>query len=431
IDVKNYIIPKLLEIEMISGRFQIGETVESDPHFTSNKIRFRLCTPNHKTGPFNETSSTDVYKLNPYTQQSIPSNYSESSTFLNLDTRSLQLPSEVDFYGMIAPNMRLIGKSSGAVARISNIRLVSDNTGRLIGSLYIPDPNIQSNPKWVNGQNTFTIIDTPTLDNNTNINEFISNTRVNESSADADFSSSAVLRITEKNILTTRNVTILSSYNVNTKTITNTTTKTTTTTKTSTSVGTSPQVKIWETRDPLAQSFYVNDTTGVFLTSVDVFFETKDESIPVTLQIRPIISGVPSNVVVPFSEVTLTPDEVNLSTNGSVPTKFTFPSPVYLPGPQNLEVRSSPIGSQQTSEFAVVIQSNSPQYRVFIAELGKNDIQTGTFLSAQPTLGSLFKSQNGTTWNPSQLEDLKYRLNRANFVNEGLVRFFNPKLDIG
>lgn len=469
IDTKDYIIPKLLEIEMISGKFEIGETVESDPHFPTHKIRFRLCKPNHLTGPFdgsNPPSITnpvpyidfvldgvlfqnpvggprpDILKLNPYNQQSVSDDYSESSTFLNVDTRALELPSEVEFYGLIAPNIKLIGKTSGAVARISNIRLVSDNSGRLLGSLFIPDPNVLGNPQWVNGKNTFTIIDTPNLqDLGRTYQEFISNTRVNESSAQEDFSSSATTNVTDTNILTTRNITILSSFNTNINTITNTTTNTTTNTRTTTSTGgagqtrrqlaTQQELANLAAFDPLAQSFYIRDNTGVFLTTVEVFFETKDDTIPVTLQIRPMIAGVPSNMVVPFSEVTLSPDEVNLSTDGSVPTRFVFPSPVYLPGPQQLEIRNSPVGSNQTSEFSIVLLSGSPQYRVFISELGFNDIQTGIKLSAQPTLGSLFKSQNGSTWSPAQLEDLKYKIYRADFVPEGLVRFFNPKLALG
>ena len=67
---------------------------------------------------------------------------------------------------------------------------------------------------------------------------------------------------------------------------------------------------------------------------------------------------------------------------------------------------------------------------MFISVLGQNDILTGIKISAQPTLGSLFKSQNGSTWSAAQLEDLKYRLYRADFANEGLVRFFNPKLGL-
>lgn len=418
IDVSQYITPKLLEIQMISGKFTIGETIESDSLFTSQKIRFRACTPNHRTGPHNQPNET--FRLIPFNQQIPPSNYSETSSFVNVDTRSLQLNSETLYYGQVAPNMRLVGKTSGAVARVTNIRLVSDNQGRLIGSLFIPNPDVPGNPRWVNGENTFTVIDVPQL-NQVNPYEFVSNSRVNESSAEAEFTSSGISNVREVNLLTTRNVTIIPSRNVNTTTITNTVTNTTTGEN---------QFRVWETHDPLAQSFYVRDDNGIFLTSVDVFFETKDESIPVTLQIRPMIAGVPSNVVVPFSEVTLSPDEVNLSSNASIPTRFTFSSPVYLPGPQQLEVRQAPIGSQQTSEFAIVLISNSPQYRVFIAELGFNDIQTGIKISQQPTLGSLFKSQNGSTWSPSQLEDLKYKINRANFVNQGLVRFFNPELGL-
>ena len=423
VDVSRYIIPKLLEVQMISGKFQVGEIIESDPHFTTNKFRFRLCKPNHKEGPHNNPSET--FKLIPYTQTAPAEVYTESSSFLNVDTKSLQLPSEVEFYGSIAVNMTLIGKTSRAVAKINNTRLISDLSGRLIGSLFIPDPKVVGNPKWINGQNTFTVIDTPTLSQLTAEN----GTTVSESSAEAEFSSNAVTNVTESRVLTTRNISITPARNQNVTTITNTTTNTTTVAQTQNG-GSANQVRIWETHDPLAQSFYVREDTGIFLTGVDVFFQTVDSSIPVTLQIRPMTAGVPSNIVIPFSEVTLSPDQINLSTDASVPTRFTFPSPIYLSGPQQLEVRQAPVGSQQTSEYAVVLLSNSPNYRVFISELGQTDIQTNIRIGQQPTLGSLFKSQNGSTWTPTQLEDLKYRLYRADFANEGIVRFFNPKLSL-
>tara|TARA_R110000868_G_scaffold43748_3_gene146836 strand:- start:25282 stop:29172 length:3891 start_codon:yes stop_codon:yes gene_type:complete len=583
IDISKYIIPKLLEITMVSGKFQTGETVKSDSNFTSSKISFRLCSPNHKTGPYN--SPLDTFSLLPYNQQSPPTNYSESSTFLNVDIRSLELPSENDFYGQIAPNMRLIGQTSGAVAKISNIRLVSDNFGRLIGSFFIPDPNIPENPMWINGDNTFTLIDTPTL-NNTPGAINLGGTLINQSSGDSVFSSSGNFNITETNILTTRNTKVYSGYNIITNTVTNTPTNTSTsgpiaaapgsstqtglniyvpvdssvtasgfvqslytnqlgrrpdaagelywtstynqyiaqgysdsqarsqitsdfakgaaqegvgtvasstptfqitrvtstpgtvTTSTpvgsssvtasltsaySTSLGRAPDaagLAYWQNQvstgaltllqaqnliatsaesqarscpysDPLAQSFFVKEDTGIFLTSVDIYFETKSADTPVTLQIRTMIAGVPSNVVIPFSEVTLDPDKINLSTNGSISTKFTFPSPVYLTGPQQQNASQRPNDQDTQGEYSIVLLSNSTDYRVFISRLGENDLQSGVQISKQPSLGSLFKSQNSSTWTPSQYDDLKYRINRATFTNQGFVRFFNPKLGFG
>jgi hypothetical protein len=425
VNIDNYITPKILEIEMISGRFRVGETVISDPTFTNQKISFRLCTPNHKTGSFN--APIETFELNPYTQQPFERSYSETSSVLNVDTRGLELPSEVDFYGQVVSNMRLIGRSSRAVARVKAIRLLSDNGGRLIGSFYVPDPNIVGNPKWINGENNFTVIDTASLDQ-IQLVEFIPNSRINESSAEAEFTSSAITNITETNILTTRNIRIIPPRNINTTTITNITTNTTTVSQNVTP----SSVQIQQPYDPLAQSFYVFEDTGIFLTSVDVYFETRDsDNIPVTLQIRPLLAGVPSNVVVPFSEVTLIPDQIQLSIDGTVPTKFTFPSPVYLQGPQQQTVRQAPIASQTQAEYAIVLISNSPNYRVFVTELGQNDILSGVKISKQPTLGSMFKSQNGTVWTPSQLEDLKYKIYRADFKPEGLVKFFNPPLSIG
>ena len=51
-----------------------------------------------------------------------------------------------------------------------------------------------------------------------------------------------------------------------------------------------------------------------------------------------------------------------------------------------------------------------------------------TLVSTQTLLGSLFKSQSGSTWTPSQYEDLKFKLYRADFVSNGNVQFFNQNL---
>ena len=79
----------------------------------------------------------------------------------------------------------------------------------------------------------------------------------------------------------------------------------------------------------------------------------------------------------------------------------------------------------------MVLKSVSLKYKVFISRIGENDLITDEFVSNQPTLGSLFKSQNASTWEPSQWEDLKFKLNRANFVSEGTVEIYNPILSRG
>ena len=87
---------------------------------------------------------------------------------------------------------------------------------------------------------------------------------------------------------------------------------------------------------------------------------------------------------------------------------FTFPSPVFL---------------QQGQEAAIVLASNSPNYKVWIARLGEVEIGGTRTISAQPTLGSLFKSQNASTWTPSQYEDLKFTIYRANFTTDSTSSF--------
>jgi len=93
--------------------------------------------------------------------------------------------------------------------------------------------------------------------------------------------------------------------------------------------------------DPLAQTFLVQSEGGAFISSIDIFFASKDPNVPVTLEIREVVNGYPGKRVLPFSRVTLTPSQVSLSDEtvlfeGSAvrsydtPTKFSFPSPVYV-----------------------------------------------------------------------------------------------------
>jgi hypothetical protein len=175
--------------------------------------------------------------------------------------------------------------------------------------------------------------------------------------------------------------------------------------------------------DPLAQSFYVEPDSGIFVTSVDLYFYSRDPELPVTVQLRPMQLGLPTSEVYPFSEVVIEPKNVNISENASVPTRVTFDSPVYLAGKQF---------------HALTILSNSSVYNVWISRLSEIEVSTSdlaeqdqVLVSKQALSGSLFKSQNGSTWTPSQLEDLKFKLYRANFVESGNINFYNPDLSVG
>ena len=104
-------------------------------------------TSNHKYGPYN--NATTVYTNNPYDQlQPLPSTYSSTSTTLNVDTFSLSEKNTNNFFGYLQVGMKLVGKTSKAEATITNLRLVSDSNGTAIGSLYVPDPNVATNPRF-------------------------------------------------------------------------------------------------------------------------------------------------------------------------------------------------------------------------------------------------------------------------------------------
>ena len=87
----------------------------------------------------------------------------------------------------------------------------------------------------------------------------------------------------------------------------------------------------------------------------------------------------------------------------------------------------------------VLLAPNTDQYEVWTAKMGERTIETlnlpnseAVRYSRQFALGSLFKSQNGSTWTPTQESDLKFKLYKAKFTaNSGIVHFGNPSLDEG
>jgi hypothetical protein len=243
-------------------------------------------------------------------------------------------------------------------------------------------------------------------------------------------------------------------------------------------------------RDPIAQSFLIEEPNGCFLESIEVFFK----KIPVlsdgvdyqavSIYIVEMENGTPTNRIVPFSMAYKSPAQCNVS--ATIPsdgaTRFTFRDPVYLEG---------------NTEYAFVLFTNSRKYEAWISTLGEQDIfdyyaRTGEIITPlppeenrslgieneatlaafnqerfrstggetdirpteipsdqptiqnetnggflpridptiafrgtnsggrgiaeQPYLGSLFKSQNSTTWTPDQMSDITFRIYRHRFA---------------
>jgi hypothetical protein len=162
-----------------------------------------------------------------------------------------------------------------------------------------------------------------------------------------------------------------------------------------------PAPVVW---DPVAQTFYVNPNiypNGVFIESIDLFFKKKSTSLPVVVEVRPVVNGYPSaRDIVPFGICVLNPSEVEVSEDASVPTNFKFPCPIYLP----------------PGEHSFVALCNTTEYEIYTAVLGDFELTDPTKrITEQPNIGSMFKSQNSFVWTPIQEEDVMFRINKCVF----------------
>jgi hypothetical protein len=412
-------IPKLLEIAnstsletsgTLQGSFTSGETIKVYKGGQETG-RFRLAKSNHKEGPFNSPSRT--YNINPYVRkENLPNSYSQSSKTLNIDLNSLSDEAQGRFFGYLTKGAKIVGQTSGAIAYVKDLRLITDNYGDLFGSFFIKNPhtNPAPNPRLLTGKKTYLLTSSSTNKKPLPGSKLIST---------GQGSYSAVGTLLTRQIQTTI-----------TRTIETTVRRTTTITTTR------REVVRARRSDPLAQSFVVgrdidapdlngfsSDDKGVVLTELDIFFANKPEgNEPLEVQIRTVELGIPTLNLVGESK-TLYPDQITTSTTGETATRVTFDEPKYLaPG----------------NEYAVVLLApTSDEYEVWIAKMGERTVNTQSLPDAEAViytkqfaLGSLFKSQNGSIWTPTQELDLKFKLYKAKFTaNTGIAYFGNPPLD--
>jgi len=255
-------------------------------------------------------------------------------------------------------------------------RLTTTRAGDVAGVFNVPSGVFRV------GEKLFRLIDSSTGD--------IPSSTTN---GDASFFAQGLLQTTENTIVSTIQPTIQRT-SVNDSRVT-----------TTTSVNDVPVSGWW---DPLAQTFLISPgqyPQGIFIERLRVCFKTKDDTVPVTLQLRPTVNGYPSSTVIyPYGSVTLTPDKVKVTDSPSLtdPNKYTdfvFDSPVYmLPG-----------------EHSFVLLSNCNKYEAYVAEVGKLDLVSGVQISEQPYGGSFFQSQNGSTWTADQNLDIMFGIYKKVF----------------
>ena len=174
--------------------------------------------------------------------------------------------------------------------------------------------------------------------------------------------------------------------------------------------------------DPLAETFLIDQEkhpSGVQLTGVRLLIKSADSSVPLQIQIRPVVNGFPhSSAVIPGSDITLNPDDVIICSEAALAAKNAAGGNPLDDATLYTQVNfSGPVFLQQGAEYAIVLMANSVKYQVYVSHMGDGETVLGTnrIVSEQPYLGVLFKSQNSSTWNPIQEEDLCFRLLYAQY----------------
>lgn len=162
---------------------------------------------------------------------------------------------------------------------------------------------------------------------------------------------------------------------------------------------------VWRTvpapvrRDPLAQTF--SFTQNRIISGIGLYFTRKDATIPVTVQIRGVTTGLPNETV--LAEKVVAASEIALNAE----TKVVFSDPFYVPANRSV---------------AVVVLTNSTNYRVRVASLGQMG-QNGVITRQTYAAGVLLESSNAETWTPLNGSDLTMRIYGYDFTASGEVRF--------
>lgn len=172
---------------------------------------------------------------------------------------------------------------------------------------------------------------------------------------------------------------------------------------------------------PLTQTFYVDGVKypdGVLVTSINLFFSSKDATMPVGIQLRKVVNGFPSTTeCIADSIDVLTPDQVSVPanpTNGpAVPT--TFKVHCALP----------------PGEYAICVLTGSSYYGLYYADYGlANSPISNSFnnlATREPYVGKFYKPQS-YLWMEEKNRSICFELKIARFQS-GLFNTFEVRTE--
>lgn len=399
--------PKPLHIQTFNETgFPVGSYVKS----VANSANIKITSYTHTSGVLANTLNSGL------TQVLLPTSANTSGAAGNLiyftsgtSAGSLKLITAVSGRTVTLDSALDLDYSSNTHYSIGNF--VVDDTSCLAGVFQVPAfPGF----KFKTGNRVLTITDTSTVDDPDYAMR-----------AAGSFMSSGILKTTQR-IQTTPTLQPMpevdadalirpvapSERSYNSDAVKNPTTAST--------GSTTPRINLG---DGLSQTFFTpkpkinanKQDYGMFVTSVDLFFKSKpltslgSMQLPITLKIAEVQNGYPTKNY--LAAKTIQCKDVKISNvpstgNSATVTKFTFDDPVFL---------------EPSREYALVLGSDSPDYEVFIAEIGADvlGVTPSRRISEQPYAGSFFRSQNSSTWTPYQNQDLMFVINKAVFHNSG------------
>ena len=143
----------------------------------------------------------------------------------------------------------ILGATSGARAVVKPKRMVANTNGDLEGIIWIPNPAVNTNPRFATGTVLFVLLP-PTDPESLGEVDFV---------AQHNYVVSGVIETKQQTILAVRNAELVRDTVTQDRMVSNTFSRVTRDTG-------------WY--DPLAQSFLVESKGGAFLTSVDIYFRT-------------------------------------------------------------------------------------------------------------------------------------------------------------